>query len=71
MAELIPRVGANLVGVHHRLLLVIPELSEIAVFSVADTKPNGSQHVFEIFDNILPRCRARAVGSYVSKQRHH
>ena len=40
LVELIPRVGANLVGVHPRLLLVIPVLSEIAVFSVAVTKPN-------------------------------
>ena len=53
MAKLIPRVGANLVGLPHRLLLVIPVPSEIAVFSVAVTKPNRSQHVFEIFDNIL------------------
>ena len=42
MAELIRRVGANLVGLHHRLILVIPELSETVFFSVPITKPNRS-----------------------------
>ena len=42
MAELILRVGASLVGLHHRLILVIPVLSETALFSVDVTKPNRS-----------------------------
>ena len=42
MAKLIPRVGASFVGLHHRLILVIPVLSETAVFSVDVTKPNIS-----------------------------
>ena len=46
MVELIPRVGHILVGLHHRLILVIPVLSETAFFSVFVTKPNKSQHVF-------------------------
>ena len=44
MAELIPRVGPILVGLHHRLILVIPELSETAVFSVFVTKPKRFQY---------------------------
>ena len=67
MAEWIPRVGASHVGLHHRLILVIPVLSETAIFSVDITKPNRSKHVFEIFDIILPRPRARALGSEISK----
>ena len=67
MAEWFPRVGASFVGLHHRLILVIPVLSETAVFSVDVTKPNRSQHVFKIFDNTLPRPRARSLGSEISK----
>ena len=43
MAELIRRVGHILVGLHLRLILVIPEPSETAIFSVFVTKPNRSQ----------------------------
>ena len=67
MAKLIRRVGHRLVGLDHRLILVIPVLSETAFFSVFVTKPNRSQHVFKIFDNIVPRPRARSHGSEISK----
>ena len=48
MAKLIPRVGARLVGLHHRLILVIPELSKTAFFLVSVTKPNRSQYIIQI-----------------------
>ena len=47
MAELIRRVGHILVGLHLRLILVIPEPSETAIFSVFVTKPNRSQRLVQ------------------------
>ena len=47
MAELIPRVGAILVGLPLRLILVIPEPSKTAIFSVFVTKPNRSQYIIQ------------------------
>ena len=47
MAELILRVGGNLVGLHHRLILVIPGLSETTVFSVSVAKPNRFQYIIQ------------------------
>ena len=47
MAELIPRVGAILVGLPLRLILVNPEPSETAIFSVFVTKPNRSQYIIQ------------------------
>ena len=44
MVKLIPRVGTNLVDLHHRLILVIPELTDTTNFSVSVTKPNRSQY---------------------------
>ena len=44
MVKLIPRVGTNLVDLHHRLILVIPELTDTTIFSVSVTKPNRSQY---------------------------
>ena len=44
IAGLIPRVGGNLVGLHHCLILVTPELNESTIFSVSVTKPNRSQY---------------------------
>ena len=44
MAEWIPRVGASHVGLHHRLILVVPVLSKTALFSLDLTKLNRSQH---------------------------
>ena len=57
MAELIRQVGASLVGFHHRLILVIPVLSETALFSV-DVK---------IFDNILACPHAQSIHTKISK----
>ena len=65
MAEWFPRVGASFVGLHHRLILVIPVLSETAIFSVDVTKP--STDLFNIFDNILPRPHAQSIQSEISK----
>ena len=45
MAELIRRVGHILVGLHLRLILVIPEPSDTAIFSVFVTKPNRFQYI--------------------------
>ena len=56
MGESIRMVGARLVGAHHRLLLVVPVLSEIAVFSVIVTKPNS-----------ISRARRHFAARYQSK----
>ena len=47
MARSIPRVGGILVGLPLRLVLVIPEPSETAIFSVFVTKPNRSQYIIQ------------------------
>ena len=52
MAEWIPRVGASHVGLHHRLILVIPVLSKTALFSLDArldvTKPNRFQQAVAV-----------------------
>ena len=48
MAEWIPRVGASHVGLHHRLILVIPVLSKTALFSLDVTKPNRFQQAVAV-----------------------
>ena len=48
MAELIRRVGHILVGLHHRLILVIPVLSKTALFSLDVTKPNRFQQAVAV-----------------------
>ena len=63
MAELIPRVGPILVGLHHRLILVIPELSETAIFSVSQCllpNPIDLSTVHKINDASPPAREVRA-----------
>ena len=48
MAEWIPRVGASHVGLHHRLILVIPVLSKTALFSLDVAKPNRFQQAVAV-----------------------
>ena len=48
MAEWIPRVGASHVGLHHRLILVIPVLSKTALFSLDVIKPNRFQQAVAV-----------------------
>ena len=48
MAEWIPRVGASHVGLHHRLILLVPVLSKTALFSLVVTKPNRFQQAVAV-----------------------